>query len=238
MFSRFFWRPLAGAVLVALPALSLVPGCGGGGSGPNNGQGFYLTGVDFFDGGNVVARANLSVTYNDRTTSTQNVSGFLQVVSITGGTATPTTTSPLKGRATRALPDGLPSPATYQVVGTAVLSSAGGTPVVNLRGAFTPRQTFVITGPFSPGNTLTLTETFTETGLPPRSGSLALQVLNGPIVVATATPVATTTTTGTPTLTATTTGTPVATTFGTPIATTTRTPTTTGTPVATATSPF
>ncbi len=198
MFSRFFWRPLAGAALLALPALALLPGCGGGGSGSGSGLVYYKTGLNFLDGATSVTSGNLSVTYNPNTLATQPVYGYVEILGPMAGTMTSAAvTGTVK---TRALPDAfIPAPATYQVTGTASLSQINGTPTVNLRGAFVPQRTFVISGPFNVGQTLTLSSTYSPTDAAPTTGTLALQVLKAPIVLsATPTPTPVPTTTGTP----------------------------------------
>ncbi|RYX83669.1 hypothetical protein EON83_13775 [bacterium] len=238
MISRFLWRPLAGAVLMTMPALMLIPGCGGGGSGSGGSNVVRKTGVNFFDAADttkVLTQANLSITFNRSTLTTQNVTGFIQVTGPPSGTTPTATTAANLNRQTRALPNNyVPAPATYLITGTITLPSTTADPIVSLQGAFEPQRAFTINGTFGLDQNLTLTSTRVQAGTPTTSGTLQLKVLDAPIVVTpTATPVATATPVGTPT------GTTTATPSGTATATPVPTITPTAIPVGTATpTPF
>ncbi len=246
--NRAFGRLLAGVALLAPPLLCVLPGCGGG-SGASPESSFDARGVEFFDpaepGTPILARANLRVNFSSTSAGTKSATGYLLVIAPDGATnvsstatatatatatptATATSTTGLAVRQSRALPgDFLPGAATYQLEGSVSIASGSSPLQLNLRGAFSRRRPFTITGPLQPGANLTLTQTFVSDTGTTSTGTLSMRVLDRlfllPTTTRTATATPTTTGTATPT------GTPFAT------ATATSTPTVFGTATPTPT---
>jgi hypothetical protein len=236
----FSFRPigrfLAGAALLAAPALLLVPGCGGGGSATPDLAIERLLGVELLDTSDpnnpvIFDRGNLRVGLVDSAAAQKTASGTLQLLGGAAITPNPTPTA-------TAFPTGLPragtinlrpSPGSYLLKGTANYTGSSNPFVLNLRGALKPELPFTLEGTFSPGSILVLRGQL-KTG----SVVIPMRVLSEsvPFVGTPPTPVATTTATVSATATTT------ATTTATPSGTATSTPLFNATPTSTPVSPF
>ncbi len=240
---RFF----AGVTLLTLPALLLVPGCGGG-SGSSPTVAFQnVVGVELIDNSDatkpvVFDRGNLTVGITDASSPNKTASGTLQLLGTSAIVPTPTATQPgVTPAPTPVLPSTgainlRPSPGTYVLTGTATFTGSNAPFGINLRGAFQKELPFTLSGNLDAGSVLVLR-------VAAKSGSIVIpmRVVEKPFAFShvVPTPIATTgvpvaTASATPSGTATATGTPT----GTPTATTVATPTTTvptspvGTPIS------
>lgn len=237
--SRTLGRLFAGASLLALPALLLIPGCGGGGNGPTPDTAFQrVVGVELLENSPagtpvVFDRGNLTVGIVDSKSATKTASGTLQLLGSAAIVPTPTATV---AGATPALATGTinlhPTTASYLLTGTATYTGSSAPFAINMRGALKSDLPFTLAGSLEQGSIVVLRAQA-------QSGSVVIpmRVVQTPFAFATAvpTPAATTAATTIPNATPVATGTATAT--GTPTGTALATPTTTpvspvGTPVS------
>ena len=233
----FSFRPvgrlLGGAALLVAPALLLVPGCGGGGSGTSNFTSKSASGVELIDNSDpkkpvIFDRANLTINEMDTAASEKPVSGTLQIL---GKAVILPSSDP------DPLPSGLPAqgtlniyplPASYLLKGTATDTGSYGRFSLNVRGGLNKDVPFTLTGDLRSGQILVLRAQF-------KSGTVVIpmRVVDKPFafIMAAPTPAPTLIATATPT------GTATATTTATPTGTATSTPTVGITPASTPVSP-
>lgn len=226
---RALGRLFAGASLLALPSLLLIPGCGGGGSGATPGLAFQrVVGVELLDNSGtgtpvVFDRGNLTVGIVDSSSPVRTASGTLQLLGSAAIVPTPTATvAGATPAPTPALPTGTinlrPTTASYLLTGTATYTGSSAPFDINMRGALKSDLPFTLLGNMQRGSIILL-RAQTQSG----SVIIPMRVVEIPFAFATVapTPVVTSvpnaTPVATPTGTATATGTPTATASATPV---------------------